>query len=59
MSAGRVQLQIRTVDRIPSTSTCNRCRCVIVRENVPWNQEWRCNGEHKRCTMIGCVPVLK
>lgn len=40
------------------TSLCNVCRCTIVREHVPWNHEWRCNGEHKRCTMIGCVPVL-
>jgi hypothetical protein len=35
---------------------CNRCRCVIVRENTPWNREWRCNGDHRRCTMIGCIP---
>lgn len=42
-----------------SVSRCNVCSCVIVRENVPWNREWRCNGDHNRCTMIGCVPVLK
>jgi hypothetical protein len=42
----------------PSVSRCNLCRCVIHREHVPWNRDWRCNGEHKRCTMIGCVPEI-
>lgn len=50
---------VTAVTRDPSASRCNVCRCLTVRENVPWNREWRCNGEHKRCTMIGCVPVLK
>lgn len=59
MSAGRVQLQITPAQRNPSVSRCNLCSCVIVREHVPWNHEWRCNGGHSRCTMIGCVPVLK
>lgn len=49
---------LRVLSEPAAASLCNVCRCVIVRENVPWNHEWRCNGEHQRCTMIGCVPVL-
>lgn len=42
-----------------SVSRCNVCSCTIVRFHVPWSREWVCNGEHRRCTMIGCVPVLQ
>lgn len=41
-----------------SLSVCNVCRCTITRFHVPWSREWFCNGEHRRCTMIGCVPQI-
>lgn len=49
---------LRALSEPAATSLCNVCRCLAVREHVPWNHEWSCNGDHSRCTMIGCVPVL-